>query len=171
MPVPASPRPGEESVDDLVGALAELARDHDYHVGVAESLTSGQIATALGAGPDASTWFRGGVVAYAPEVKFDLLGVTPGPVVTDRCARELAYGALKVLGADAAVAVTGVGGPDPEEGHPPGTVFMTAVVRGEEACERLALEGSPDEVLAATRRRALEALIHLMREQAAVPQL
>lgn len=155
----------------LVEQVARLACVGDFHVGVAESLTSGHIATALGAGPDASRWFRGGVVAYAPEVKFDLLGVTPGPVVSERCARELAYGAIQVLGADAAVAVTGVGGPDPEEGHPPGTVHLAAVVRGEESCRNLHLPGGPEDVLAATTDAALEVLVELLREQASVPQL
>ena len=147
-----------------VEAIADLAREGGFRVGAAESLTCGQVAADLGAGPQASQWFRGGVVAYASEVKFDVLGVTPGPVVTATCAREMARGAARLLGADAVVATTGVGGPDPEEDEPPGTVFLAAVVRGHEACTRLDLDGAPEEVLRGTRAHALQLLRDTMRE-------
>jgi nicotinamide-nucleotide amidase len=143
----------------LVASVADLASAHGFRVGVAESLTSGQLAADLGAGPEASTWFRGGVVAYASEVKFEVLGVTPGPVVTELCAREMAEGTADLLGADAVVATTGVGGPDPEEGKPPGRVYVAAYVRGLETCQRLDLSGDPPDVLDETRAQAL-ALLH-----------
>jgi len=146
-----------------VEAVAELAQEGAFRVAAAESLTCGQVAADLGAGPQASQWFRGGVVAYASEVKFDVLGVTPGPVVTATCAREMAHGAARLLGADAVVATTGVGGPDPEEDEPPGTVFLAAVVRGREACSRLDLDGTPEDVLRATRAHALQLLGDTMR--------
>ncbi|RNM11120.1 CinA family protein [Nocardioides pocheonensis] len=146
----------------LVASVADLASAHTFRVGVAESLTSGQLAADLGAGPEASTWFRGGVVAYASEVKFAVLGVTPGPVVTERCAREMAEGAASLLGADAVVATTGVGGPDPEEGEPPGRVYVAAYVRGGQTCERLDLSGEPPDVLEQTRVRALALLREAM---------
>lgn len=147
---------------DLVEAIATLAGEHGYQVAAAESLTCGQVAADLGAGPEASTWFRGGVVAYASDVKFDLLGVTPGPVVTDRCAREMATGAARLLQADAVVSTTGVGGPDVEEGEPPGTVHLAARVRGATTSVRLELFGDPAEVLAQTRVRALDLLREAM---------
>jgi nicotinamide-nucleotide amidase len=146
-----------------VEAIAALAAQHGYQLGVAESLTSGQLAADLGAGPDASTWFRGGVVAYASQIKFDLLGVSPGPVVTAECAHQMAMGAAHLLGADSVVAATGVGGPEPEEGEPPGTVFVAALVRGRETCERLDLTGMPAEVLGQTRAHALRVLLSAMR--------
>jgi nicotinamide-nucleotide amidase len=139
-------------------AIASLARRNGLSVGVAESLTCGKIAARLGAAGNASDWFRGGVVAYASGVKFDVLGVAPGPVVTPECARQMASGAAKVLEADATVAVTGVGGPDPEEGHPPGTVYVATWVRGAETCDRFRFSGTPDEVLEKTVPQALEAL-------------
>ena len=140
--------------------IASLAVRNGFRVGVAESLTCGKLAAQLGAAPDASEWFRGGVVAYAPDVKFDVLGVAPGPVVTAACARQMAAGAAKLLGADATVAVTGVGGPDPEEGEPPGTVYVATWTRGVEGCcERLELDGDPPQILAATTNRALELLL------------
>jgi nicotinamide-nucleotide amidase len=147
-----------------VEEIADLARDHQFRIGVAESLTSGQLAADLGAGPEASSWFRGGLVAYASGVKFDVLGVTPGPVITASCAREMAHGAARLLDADAVVSTTGAGGPDPEEGEPPGTVFVAVVVRGHETCVRLDLEGDPEQVLRDARSSALRILRESMRD-------
>ncbi|MGY2874849.1 nicotinamide-nucleotide amidase [Marmoricola sp. URHA0025 HA25] len=147
---------------DRVQVVADLASRHGFRVGVAESLTSGLLAGDLGAGPDASAWFRGGVVAYASEVKFEVLGVTRGPVVTRECALEMAHGAAELLDADAVVATTGVGGPEPEEGQPPGTVYVAALVRDQEVCRRLDLAGEPEQVLEQTREHSLEALVEAM---------
>jgi nicotinamide-nucleotide amidase len=74
--------------------------------------------------PGASDWFRGSVVSYASEVKYDVLGVPAGPVVTAEAARAMADGARKVLGADIGLALTGVAGPDEQEGVAPGTVIV-----------------------------------------------
>ncbi|MCW2755389.1 MAG: CinA domain protein [Marmoricola sp.] len=156
----------QESADSVLPAralaaeIARAARDRHVSVGVAESLTSGHLAAALGAAPSASEWFRGGVVAYAPEVKFDLLGVTRGPVNCASCAKELALGAGRVLGADLAVAATGVGGPGPDDGVPAGTVFV-GVARGGAVLEvaELHLPGSPRDVLDATVSVCLRMLL------------
>jgi nicotinamide-nucleotide amidase len=147
--------PSEESAADLASALAEIAGDRCLTVAVAESLTSGTIACTLGAAPDASSWFRGGLVAYAPDVKFSVLGVPPGPVVTEECARTMARGIARLLDADLAVAVTGVGGPGHEEGCPPGTVWFGVVTPNGEHAELQEFDGEPAEILAATTRRAL----------------
>ena len=66
------------------------------------------------------------VVAYDEQVKFDVLGVEPGPLVSTRCAEQMAAGAARLLQADAVIALTGVGGPEPDEGKPPGTAVMAA---------------------------------------------
>jgi nicotinamide-nucleotide amidase len=147
-----------------VESIADLAGQHGFRIGVAESLTSGQLAADLGAGPEASSWFRGGVVAYASEVKFEVLGVDPGPVVTESCARQMARGVADLLGADAVVATTGVGGPDPEEGKPAGLVYVAAFVRGTGTCQRLELSGDPADVLEQTRVRALAILRDAMEQ-------
>jgi nicotinamide-nucleotide amidase len=142
--------------------IAELAPARGLTVAVAESLTGGKIACQLAAAPASADWFRGGVVAYAPEVKFQVLGVPPGPVVTEECARSMADGVARLLGADVAVAVTGVGGPDPEEGHPPGTVWFAVAADDGVHTERHSFDGGPEEVLERTTHRALE----LLRENA-----
>ncbi|GAB3820919.1 CinA family protein [Tessaracoccus terricola] len=139
--------------------IAHVAEVKDLTVAVAESLTSGAIASALGAAPEASVWFRGGVVAYSPHVKFEVLGVSPGPVVTAECAQQMARGVRELLGADWAVAVTGAGGPGTEEGQPPGTVyFAVAGPEGVDVQHRL-LHGEPGDVVAETVERALEMLL------------
>jgi nicotinamide-nucleotide amidase len=94
-------------------------------------------------------------VAYSPEVKQAVLGVAPGPVVTAGCARQMARGAADVLGADVVVATTGVGGPAPDEGQPPGTVWF-GVATGPSVDARLErFDGDP---AAVCRQSALAAL-------------
>ena len=154
----------------VVEAIASLAKRHQIHVGVAESLTSGALSASLGAGPDASTWFRGAVVAYDAEVKADVLGVRSSQLVTADCARQMARGAMRVLGTEAAVATTGVGGPDPEEGEPPGTVYVAAVVHDHDHCERFEFGGGPDDVLASTISRAQRMLLEVMGDALAAGQ-
>lgn len=149
---------------DLVEQIAALA-DDGRTLGVAESLTGGQISAALARGENASSWFHGSVVAYVPEVKFDLLGVTPGPVNTARCAREMAAGAARVLGSELAVAVTGVGGPGSDEGVPEGTVFVACWRRGHEVdLSEHHLDGDPPAVVAQAVELALEALLTALLE-------
>jgi nicotinamide-nucleotide amidase len=92
--------------------------------GVAESLTGGLIASRLVNVPGASGWFRGGIVAYHEQVKFDVLGVPIGRVVTEPAAAAMAEGARRVTGADVGLGITGVAGPDEQEGVAPGTIFV-----------------------------------------------
>lgn len=141
-----------QSLSDEIGGLA---RDRSLTIAAAESLTSGAIASAFGRGEEASEWFAGGVVAYAERVKREVLGVTAESVLTAQCARELATGVADLLGADVAVAVTGVGGPDPEEGLPPGTVYA-AVAVGERVTDAAwRFDGDPSAVVEQTVVAAL----------------
>lgn len=119
---------------DAVGmeeAVGHLLAGADLTLGLAESMTGGLVASRLVAVPGASRWFRGSVVSYASEVKRALLGVGPGPVVSEEAAARMAEGASRVLGADAGVAVTGVAGPEPQDGRAPGTVFIGVHLDGE----------------------------------------
>lgn len=150
---------------DLVEQVAELAGKCRLQVGAAESLTGGAVTSALAAGPAAAEWFRGGIVAYQPDVKFGVLGVEPGPLVTDECAAQLATGAARLFSADAVVATTGVGGPEPEEGQPPGTVHLAVFVKGDLTVERHRFEGAPDEVVQRSRDRALALLAEVLRDR------
>lgn len=146
--------------DDVerVERIAKLAGERKVRVVTSESLTSGTVATRLGAGPNAADWFGGGIVAYQEPVKFDVLGVQPGPVVTPECAEGMARGVGRLLGADVAIAATGVGGPEPSEGKPAGTVYVAVTVRDSTTVRELDLEGDPEEILEATADHALELL-------------
>jgi nicotinamide-nucleotide amidase len=124
----------DEAIEDAVArALNGLT------MGLAESLTGGLVSSRLVNVVGASTWFRGAVVSYASEVKYDVLGVPEGPVVSEDAARSMAEGARRVLGADVGLAITGVAGPDPQDGQAPGTVYVG-----------LALPGRPTEAVALT---------------------
>jgi nicotinamide-nucleotide amidase len=135
---------------ERVERVAALAIDQELGVATAESLTSGLVARELGAGPDAADWFYGGIIAYQESVKFDVLGVEEGPVVTAACAEQMAVGARRLLGAGVVVANTGVGGPDESEGKAPGTVFIAVAGRSGATVRELSLDGDPDQVLAGT---------------------
>lgn len=128
--------------------VSEIAVDRGLRVCVVESLTSGRLANTVGAGEDAGTWFAGGIVAYLTDVKERVLGVTPG---TDpcsvSCAQQLASGGLELFDADICVSTTGVGGPGPDGGHPPGTVHLGWATREGLGHRSLALTGDPGEVI------------------------
>ncbi|MDQ3762881.1 MAG: CinA family protein [Actinomycetota bacterium] len=104
--------------------IAELLDSAGLNVAVAESLTGGMVASALAEAQGSSTWFRGAVVAYASDVKHELLDVPAGPVVSAHAAAAMADGVRRLLKADVAVALTGAAGPDGQDGRPPGTVFL-----------------------------------------------
>jgi nicotinamide-nucleotide amidase len=111
----------DEAIED---AVAAVFTQRGLTLGLAESLTGGLAASRLVNVPGASRWFRGSVVSYASEVKFTVLGVPEGPVVSEEAAIAMADGARRVLGSDIGLSITGVAGPDTQDDHPPGTVFV-----------------------------------------------
>ncbi len=147
----------DEAIEDAV-ARAVLAGDRT--LGLAESLTGGLAASRLVNVPGASRWFRGSVVSYASEVKFDLLGVPEGPVVSEASARAMADGARRVLGSDVGLSITGVAGPEGQDDQPPGTVFV-GLARAGHATESFAfaVPGDRDRV----RQYATIAALDLLR--------
>ncbi|MFD3702005.1 CinA family protein [Nocardia sp. NPDC058658] len=141
--------------------LAELAERCGITVAVAESLTAGNVAAALGAAPDSAVWFRGGVVAYATEVKRQVLGVPDVPVVSETAATAMAEGVRSLMDADIAVATTGAGGPDPQDGEPPGSVWFCVVSRGDARAEHRQFDGDPADVVERSVQYALELLLSM----------
>jgi nicotinamide-nucleotide amidase len=136
----------DETMESRVGSLLLSS---GRHLALAESFTGGLIASRIVAVPGASRWFRGGVVAYASDTKQKILGIASEAVVSAQAAAQMAEGALELFEAEVAVATTGVAGPDPEEGHPPGTAFVgIAFSAGDSTAEPLELFG--------TRRRIRE---------------
>ncbi|MDG3010775.1 CinA family protein [Rhodococcus sp. D2-41] len=152
-----------DTASELAAEVSAAAQREEVTVGTAESLTGGRISCLLAAAPSASQWYRGGIVAYSREVKYGLLGVPVGPVVSQDSARAMATGAARLLGADLLVAVTGSGGPDPQDGHDPGTVWFGLFDRGTVTTEPQHFSGGPEAVVARTTVRALEMLAQCLR--------
>ena len=94
----------------------------------------------------ASEFFRGSIVSYDSEVKFDLLGVPEGPVVSEQAASAMAEAACKLLEADVGLGVTGVAGPNEQDGQPVGTVIMGVTLDGDTQTVRVRLPGQRDQV-------------------------
>jgi len=136
-------------VDDETMEMAVATRliGRGLTFAVAESLTGGLIASRLVNVPGISSWFRGGVVAYQSQIKFDVLGVPEGPVVTEPAAAAMAEGVARVMGAEVGLGITGVAGPDDQEGVAPGTVFVGLSLPGESTqTRRLQVPGDRERV-------------------------
>jgi nicotinamide-nucleotide amidase len=140
-------------------AVVALLRDQGLTLGVAESLTGGLVGSRLTEPPGASDVFRGSVVSYSSEVKFDLLGVREGPVVCEEAAAAMASGARKVLGADVGISVTGVAGPAEQDGQPVGTVFFGLDLDGRVEARKARLPGDRDRI----RQFATISLVNMLR--------
>ncbi len=110
--------------DSMESVVVDQLREGGMTLALAESLTGGLATARLTAVEGVSDVLRGAVVSYASEVKFDLLGVTPGPVVNERTAGEMAEGVRRVLEADVGLSLTGVAGPAEQDGMPVGTVCV-----------------------------------------------
>ncbi|MGA7834171.1 MAG: competence/damage-inducible protein A [Acidimicrobiales bacterium] len=145
----------DESMEEVVGGLL---REEGLTLAVAESLTGGLIASRLVNVPGASAWFRGGLVSYASQVKFDLLGVPEGPVVSASAAEAMASGVRKLLGSDLGLSVTGVAGPEQQDGEAPGTVFVGLDPGGGATSIALHLPGDRPRVRSYAAISALDAL-------------
>ncbi len=147
---PTPPLPGRAvTPEGILGAAAERG----WTIGVAESLTGGLVAATLVAVPGASTVFRGAVVAYATDLKTSLLAVDAGLLarrgaVDADVATAMAAGVRHATGADVGLATTGVAGPDPQDGCPPGLVFVAVVTPAVAAVRRLDLSGDRSAVRA-----------------------
>lgn len=154
------------AVEELNAALREIGAT----VATAESLTAGQLASALAEPPGASATYRGGFVTYATELKHELLGVpasvieTVG-VVSAECAEAMASGARARSGATYALSTTGVAGPEEQEGKPVGTVYVGVSGPHGETTSRLSLSGSRAEIQRDTCVFAVDELLRLLRRE------
>ncbi len=152
----------DESIADEAAAVAAVAQQNALSIACAESLTSGAIASALGRAPHSALWFSGGIVAYSETAKIDLLGVNRGSVVTEQCAIEMAAGVRRLMKADVAVAVTGVGGPGGSDGHPAGTVMIAVSSPHADWAATHHFDGDPAEVVSRTTLHALVRLREML---------
>jgi nicotinamide-nucleotide amidase len=144
--------------DTMEDAVATRLSDAGLSLALAESLTGGLISSRLVNVVGASRWYRGAVVSYSSEVKYDLLSVPAGPVVSPEAAIAMASGVRNVLGADVGLSVTGVAGPDRQDGHEVGTVFVGLDVRGKTEHAALRLPGDRPRVRSYSAISALDVL-------------
>lgn len=129
-------------VTGLEEVCSALLLERGLTLATAESCTGGLIARRITALPGASRVYRGGVVSYWTEVKAAVLGVPQDLLdqygaVSEPTARAMAEDARRITGADIAVSVTGVAGPDPDErGNPVGLVFIGLATPDGTFCRR-----------------------------------
>jgi len=112
----------------MESVVLDMLRAQGLTLGIAESLTGGLVSARLTAIPGASDVFRGAVVSYSSEVKYDLFDVVPGPVVNEPTAVQMAEGAQRVLGADVGLGLTGVAGPAEQDDVAVGTVCIAVAL-------------------------------------------
>ena len=151
--------------DTMESVVLQMLRDRGLTLGLAESVTGGLVSGRLTNIAGASDVLRGAVVSYASEVKFDVLGVTNGPVVSPEAAVEMAVGAQRVLGADVGLSLTGVAGPAEQEGQRPGTLCIgVALPNGVTASSVVQLPGARDQMRQLSVISALDFLRRQLRE-------
>ena len=155
-----------ELATEIIRVLTEAGET----VAAAESLTGGLVAAALTDVPGSSNAFRGGVVAYATELKAEVLGVDVGMLkrhgpVYAPVAAAMADGVRQRLGATIGVATTGVAGPGPQDGHPAGTVHVAVSLPDDTIVRTMALAGNREEVRRLTVERVLGLLLGRLREE------
>jgi nicotinamide-nucleotide amidase len=145
----------DETMEDVI---ASRLLNREMTLAVAESVTGGLIASRLVNVVGASNWFRGGVVSYASDVKFDVLGVPHGPVVSAIAAEAMATGVRTLLGSDVGLSVTGVAGPEEQDGQPAGTVFVGIAIGERVDHVALHLPGDRPRIRSYSAISALDAL-------------
>jgi nicotinamide-nucleotide amidase len=147
-------------VDDenMEQAVANLLIAQGLSLGFAESLTGGLMGARMTDVEGASEFFKGSIVSYDSQVKFSVLGVPEGPVVSAAAAEAMASGARRVLGSDVALAVTGVAGPTEQDGQPVGTVFIGTAIDEDVESVELHLPGDRRRIREFTDISALDLL-------------
>ena len=155
------------STYELAQSLVTRLTQTGLTIAAAESLTGGLVCSALVDVPGASAVLRGSVTAYATELKAQVLGVdaarlASGGPVDAQVAQEMADGAAQLLGADVAVATTGVAGPGPADGHEAGTVYIAAIAPWGSVWRLLQLEGQRSQIRAQTVRHVLVLALELL---------
>ncbi len=153
---------------DLATVVADRLVAAGKSLALAESCTGGLLAKRLTDAPGASRFVVGGVVAYSNAVKRQVLGVPEevldaNGAVSEATARAMARGARRLLDTDAALAVTGIAGPDGGTADKPvGTVWIAAALGERHVARRFLFPGERDEVRQRSAQAALDMLLHLL---------
>ncbi|MFN5604639.1 MAG: nicotinamide-nucleotide amidohydrolase family protein, partial [Actinomycetes bacterium] len=147
---------------NMESVVLDLLRERGWSLGLAESVTGGLVSGRLTAIPGASDVLRGSVVSYASDVKFDVLDVSRGPVVSEQAAIAMAEGARRVLGASVGLSLTGVAGPTEQDGQPVGTLWVGVALPDRPASATLLrLPGQRDQM----RQMAVISSLDLLRRR------
>ena len=147
--------------ETMESVVIDMLRARGLSLGIAESVTGGLMGARFTAVPGASDVFRGSIVSYASDLKFSILGVPEGPVVTAQAAQDMAEGVRRVLGADVALSTTGVAGPAEQEGQPAGTVFLGLAMDGASEAQQVKLPGDRQRI----RQYAVISAVNLLRKR------
>lgn len=159
--------------DPLAIKVIKTLGERDLTLATAESLTGGLIGATLTTVPGASKVFMGGAITYDTGLKRAMLGVNAADirafsVVSEQVASEMAVGAQRLTGADWTIAVTGVAGPDPQDGHAPGEVWICvlgpriASQAAPQQSEQYQFEGDRAAIREATVQAALGMLLRIL---------
>ena len=155
--------------ETLEAAVGRLLLQAQLTLAFAESLTGGGLASRPAGAPGASAYLAGAVVAYAPDGKGEVLEVSEQTLsrdgmVSEACALEMARGVRRALGAHVGVSTTGVAGPEPLEGHPPGELWVAVAWEGGEEARHFRAPGDRAQVRRWAQVQALDLLRkHLLR--------
>jgi nicotinamide-nucleotide amidase len=147
--------------DTMESVVLDLLRRRSWSLGLAESVTGGLVAGRITNVAGASEVFRGSIVSYASDVKFDLLDVPDGPVVSEEAALAMAEGAARVLGADVALSLTGVAGPTEQDGMPVGTLCVGIIHPLGRLTRTLRMPGARDQM----RQMSVISALDLLRRE------
>lgn len=158
-----------ENDETLEEKILTLLQKHHKRLAAAESLTGGQFVDRLISVPGASKACLGGIVCYDTSVKQHVLRVPEEViqnhgVVSEECAIEMAKNVCDVLGANMGISFTGVAGPDPLEGQPPGTVYIAIYSDdGEQFVGKFTFSGDRQSIRRRTVLKGMELLLQYLR--------
>ena len=154
-------------MNDLPALVVAALAERGATLATAESLTGGLLGAAVTSVPGASEVYRGGMVAYATEVKVSVLGVpaelvAEHGVVSAECASSMAARARSLTGSSYALSTTGVAGPDEQDGRPVGTVFVGVAGPEGVTARALVLRGDRRAIREQSCRAALALLMDVL---------
>jgi nicotinamide-nucleotide amidase len=159
--------------DPVAAACLDALRTRGESVATAESLTAGLVCATIATVPGASDSLRGGLAAYASDVKASVLKVDSALIdrfgaVSAECAAAMAHGARRLFAADWAVATTGVAGPAEQDRQPVGTVFVAVAGPSDDPMVgAFKLPGDRARVRRGAVQEALSLLLQALRERSA----
>ncbi|MEC7363054.1 MAG: CinA family protein [Actinomycetota bacterium] len=153
-------------LDGLAERLVQRLRERSWSIATGESLTAGLVSSTIASVPGCSAVFRGAVVAYAPEVKTEVLNVPVEllrqGIVTEEVARALAQGARSRLGATVGIGTTGAAGPDDHDGMQVGTACIAVCSPWGERVRTVRVTGDRSQVRHAVTQAAMEAALEIL---------